>query len=219
LIDAANEEVRALESDYFKNIIEQERPIAESVYTSIQQLQQEGYAIPLEVEEADAHLFYHDAQNERVLLKRFVNDFVGKNDEVQLTKEQLLNIATETPAKLSNNVVTRPLMQEMLLPTLAFVAGDGEISYWAALKGAFHAVGQKMPPVVPRLSITYVTERVEKLLTQRIVTLEAVIKQVTNVVKMNWLMAQETTTVAMLFEEAEKQLEMLHAPLQQLVGN
>src|SRR5699024_8758863 len=136
LIDAANEEIRALESDYFKTIIEQERPIAENVYATIQQLQQEGYAIPLEVEEADAHLFYHDAQNERVLLKRFVNDFVGKNDEVQLTKEQLLNIATETPAKLSNNVVTRPLMQEMLLPTLAFVAGDGEISYWAALKGA-----------------------------------------------------------------------------------
>lgn len=219
LIDAANEEVRALESDYFKNIIEQERPIAESVYTSIQRLQQEGYTIPLEVEEADAHLFYHDAQNERVLLKRFANDFVGKNDEVQLTKEQLLNIATETPEKLSNNVVTRPLMQELLFPTLAFVAGDGEISYWAALKGAFHAVGQKMPPVVPRLSFTYVTERLEKLLTQRVVSLEAAINQGTNAVKMNWLMAQETPPVTSLFEEAERQLEMLHAPLQELVSD
>lgn len=219
LIDAANKELRALESDYFQTMLEYERPIAESVYTSIQQLQQKGYAIPLEVEEADAHLFYHDAQNERVLLKRFANDFVGKNDEVQLTKKQLLNIAKETPEKLSNNVVTRPLMQEMLFPTLAFVAGDGEISYWAALKGAFHAVGQTMPPVVPRLSFTYVTERLEKLLTQRTVTLEAAINQGTNAVKMNWLMAQETPPVTSLFEEAEKQLETLHGPLQQLISD
>lgn len=217
LIDAANKELRALESDYFQTMLEYERPIAESVYTSIQQLQQKGYAIPLEVEEADAHLFYHDQGNERVLLKRFGKDYVGKNDEVQLTKKELLEVATKNPEKLSNNVVTRPLMQEMVFPTLAFLAGDGEISYWAALKGAFAALDLKMPPVVPRLSFTYVTERTAKLLEQRVVSLTDAINEGTGSVKINWLMNQQTPALPALFTEAERQLEQLHAPLQALV--
>ena len=47
------------------------------------------------------------------------------------------DIASEFPWKLSNNVVTRPITQEMLFPTLAFIAGPGEIAYWAELKQVF----------------------------------------------------------------------------------
>lgn len=217
LIDAADEKIRAFESSYFEKIIENEDAIAKHVYETVQTLQQKGYAIPLEVEEADAHLFYHDQGNERVLLKRFGKDYVGKNDEVQLTKKELLEVATKNPEKLSNNVVTRPLMQEMVFPTLAFLAGDGEISYWAALKGAFAALDLKMPPVVPRLSFTYVTERTAKLLEQRVVSLTDAINEGTGSVKMNWLMNQQTPALPALFTEAERQLEQLHAPLQALV--
>lgn len=42
----------------------------------------------------------------------------------------------EHPERFSNNVVTRPLMQEFLIPTLAFIAGPGEINYWGELKQA-----------------------------------------------------------------------------------
>lgn len=217
LLDAAHPGIRQLEKDYFKAMIEQERQIATDVYETVQQLQQEGFAVPLEVEEADAHLFYHDEQNERVLLKRFTNYFVGKNDEIELTENCLYEIARQTPEKLSNNVVTRPLMQELLLPTLAFVAGDGEISYWAALKKAFHTMDLKMPPVVPRLSFTYVTERIDKLLKQRVLTVEDAINKGTDQIKLNWLLAQETPPVRQLFFEAEGQLKALHQPLQELV--
>lgn len=39
----------------------------------------------------------------------------------------MMEIATNQPERLSNNVVTRPLMQEMVLPVLAFVGGPGEL--------------------------------------------------------------------------------------------
>src|SRR5699024_11401123 len=78
--------------------------------------------------------------------------------------------------RLSTNVVTRPIMQELIFPTLAFVAGDGEISYWGALKSAFETVGIKMPPVVPRLSITFITDRISKLLYKRALKAEDVIR-------------------------------------------
>ena len=49
----------------------------------------------------------------------------------------MLRIAEEEPWLLSNNVATRPLMQDMVFPVLAFVGGPGEIAYWALLKEAF----------------------------------------------------------------------------------
>ena len=71
------------------------------------------------------------------------------------------DIASEFPWKLSNNVVTRPITQEMLFPTLAFIAGPGEIAYWAELKQVFEYLLIKMPLIVPRLNITLLDRSVE----------------------------------------------------------
>ena len=59
------------------------------------------------------------------------------------------------PERFSNNVVTRPLMQEYVFPTLAFIGGPGELAYWSELQQVFHTVGFRMPPVVPRITISY----------------------------------------------------------------
>ena len=80
---------------------------------------------------------------------------------MRFSKSQLLQIANEFPQKLSNNVVTRPITQELLFPTLAFIAGPGEIAYWAELKKAFESFSVKMPPIVPRLNITLLDRSVE----------------------------------------------------------
>lgn len=53
-------------------------------------------------------------------------------------------------------------MQEFLIPTLAFIAGPGEINYWGELKQAFAVMGFKMPPVMPRLNITILERHIEK---------------------------------------------------------
>ena len=55
-------------------------------------------------------------------------------------------------------------MQEWLFPTVAFIAGPGEISYWAELKLVFEHFEIKMPPIVPRLNITFLDRAVERIL-------------------------------------------------------
>lgn len=216
LIDSAHHNVRKLESDFFKELILQRCQISESVYQTEQQLNQAGYAIPLGAEQEDAHLFFHDEYNERILLKFEDGVWVGKNDEVSLTTDELLEVAMEQPERLSNNVVTRPLAQEYLFPTLAFVGGDGEISYWATLKGAFHAVGFYMPPVLRRMSFTYQTERTSKLLNVRVLNSPDVIRNGVEKEKMNWLQSQTTPPIDQLFHEASKQITDIHEPLRKL---
>lgn len=213
LIDSANPNIRKLESNFFKQFIYKQRDISKAVYETVQSLEQKGYAIPLDVEMDDANLFFHDENNERILLKRLENIWVGKNDEVDLTTEQLLEIAQFYPERLSNNVITRPMMQEFLFPTIAFVAGDGEISYWAALKKAFHILDLKMPPVVPRLSITFMTARTEKLLNARVLQAESIVNQGIETIKLNWLMAQQKPPIKQLYKEAKQSIEQIHQPL------
>lgn len=216
LIDSAHEDVRRMESDFFQLLITKQEAIAKSVFNSEQKLSHVGYDIPLDTEIDDVHLFYHDEFNERILLKREDNAWLGKNDEVSLTTEEIVAVATDNPERLSNNVVTRPLTQEFLFPTLAFVGGDGEISYWATLKEAFHEVGFQMPPVVPRMSFTYQTERVSKLLEVRALEVEAIIERGVDEVRMNWLTNQSTPPVERIFQEAHEKIAAIHVPLQQM---
>lgn len=216
LIDSAHPLIRNFESSYFKQFIQKQKLLAKSIYDTVQTLQQKGYSIPLEVEEDDANLFYHDENNERILLKRLEEIWVGKNDEVDLTTEQMMEIAEYYPTRLSNNVVTRPIMQELLFPSLAFVGGDGEIAYWAALRNAFQLFDLNMPPVVPRLSFTFITSRIEKLLETRVIELEDVINDGIEDVKVNWLMSQQTPPVQQLFSEVKQSITEVHRPLRHL---
>src|SRR5690625_4316765 len=213
LVDSGDTAIRQLEIDFFELLINKQEDIATSVYETVQKLQQGGYTIPLEVEFDDAHLFYHDEYNERILLKREDELWIGKNDEVTLTTTELVTIAKQHPERLSNNVVTRPLVQEFLFPTLAFVGGDGEISYWASLKQAFHQVGFKMPPVVPRISFTYQTARISKLLQQRVLDPAYVIENGLDTIRMNWLLNQETPSIEQLFHETYAKIDQMHTPL------
>lgn len=97
-----------------------------------------------------------EIDNERVLLEDQQGKFVGKDGAHSFSYEELIGEMERNPARFSNNVVTRPLMQEYVFPTLAFIGGPGELAYWSELQQVFHTVGFQMPPVVPRLTITYV---------------------------------------------------------------
>src|SRR5690625_4230135 len=164
LMDSSDHRIRQLERDYFCQLIEKQPLIAKHVYEASQELKGFGYSLSLDIAPNDGHLFCH-LDGERILLiKTNEGKWIGKQEEFIYTTEELLEIATKNPELLSNNVITRPLMQELLFPTLAFIGGDGEISYWSVLKKAFHVLGLKMPPVIPRLSFTYLNQRTDKSL-------------------------------------------------------
>ena len=163
MIDSAYEPFRKFESEYFERLIEHNEEIASVVVEQEQALQQAGYGKPIEASIHNANLFYV-RDGERFLLERKDDYFVNALAHIKLSKAELLQIAKLSPEKLSNNVVTRPLMQEMTLPVLAFVGGPGELAYWATLKHAFDILELEMPIFAPRLNISIVTRKIQPLL-------------------------------------------------------
>lgn len=216
LIDSANKSVRQLESKFFIKLIEKQEDIAQNVLQTYENLKESGYDVPLDVEHDDAHLFYH-RHNERILLKRNKHgEWIGKQNEIKLTTEELIKIAKETPEQLSNNVVTRPLMQELLFPTLSFVGGSGEISYWAVLKSAFHSLGINMPPVLPRLSFTYVDQRTEKLINKYALSIEDAINYGVKDEKEAWLAKKNDPSIGEVTKQVKLEISKAHHPLRKI---
>lgn len=174
MIDSAFLPFRRYQTSFFQRIIEKNEEISTSVVEKEQLLEKRGYGTPILASKENANLFYVK-DGERFLLERKNGYFINLSANVKFSKEELLHLAEESPEKLSNNVVTRPLMQEMCLPVLAFVAGPGELLYWATLKDAFDVLNLQMPILAPRLNITFITRQVEQLLSEYDVTFEEVI--------------------------------------------
>ena len=101
------------------------------------------------------------AENEphtRLPLKR-----VGKGrwmaGQAQYSREELLGILEREPERLSPNALLRPVFQDAILPTAAYVGGPAEIAYFAQTGVLHEALLGRVTPVLPRLSATLVSAR------------------------------------------------------------
>ena len=73
--------------------------------------------------------------------------------------------ALETPPdRRSPNVLLRPVAERSILPTVAYVAGPGELAYFAQVGAVADALAVPSPVAVPRWSCTIIEPKVQRLL-------------------------------------------------------
>ena len=126
-----------------------------------QQLTRAGYPPQVSGEAGASFLFWEqDGKRRGVVGTR--NGFSLKGSSGVLP--DLRGLIEQTPGQVSPNVLFRPVVQDYLLPTLAYVAGPSEVAYYAQISPLYHALGRDMPRVVPRASITVIEKRIQKLL-------------------------------------------------------
>lgn len=83
---------------------------------------------------------------------------------VTYDQASLLEMIEKAPEAFSQNVVTRPVLQDTLFPTLAYVGGPSEVAYFAQFKEVYAHFGIPYPVVYPRASLTLVERRIERIL-------------------------------------------------------
>jgi len=76
------------------------------------------------------------------------------------------------PTGFSANVLLRPVVQDVVLPTLAYVGGPSEIAYYPLSRGVFHAHGRRMPPVILRQRMRLVPPSVARLMRKHELSLD-----------------------------------------------
>ncbi|WP_246294449.1 bacillithiol biosynthesis cysteine-adding enzyme BshC [Paenibacillus planticolens] len=211
LIDSDEPSLRTIESPMFEQLVRQNEAFAASLLKSQEDVQQAGYSSQADVTNDGANLFVY-AGGHRLLLHREGEYFTDKKKEYRFTKEQLQDMAVTSPEQLSNNVMSRPLMQEFLFPVLATVLGPGEIAYWALTKQAFSHFGMKMPIVAPRLEFTLIEGTVQKQMHKYDFTFEDVMYRFEQK-KQDWLDSQDTLRLNERFDRVKTEFRDSYAPL------
>lgn len=220
LLDADDPQLRQLEAPMFERLVANNHLLSEAYAATAQQVEELGYTIQADVVPDSANLFLYRhsaAANERILLHRSGEAFVDRKGSFSMPAAELLQLARQTPERLSNNVLTRPLMQDYVLPVLGTVLGPGEIGYWALTRGAFAALGMEMPLIVPRMSFTLVDRTVQKQM-DRFGLDYAMVNAGLEQLQQAWLSRQDELQLEQRFAEAEAAILAAYRPLGEQVA-
>jgi len=74
----------------------------------------------------------------------------------RLELDELRQMVDEEPERFSTSLLLRPVLQDYLFPTAAFVVGPGEVSYAAQVQPIYASLGVTPPLLLPRYSATLV---------------------------------------------------------------
>jgi bacillithiol biosynthesis cysteine-adding enzyme BshC len=85
---------------------------------------------------------------------------------VRVKPAALIRALEEEPLRFSTSALLRPLVQDTLLPTAAYVGGPAELSYFAQLDVVYGALGVPRPLIVPRARFRCLDSRARRLLSE-----------------------------------------------------
>ena len=82
----------------------------------------------------------------------------------RLSVAEASRVADDAAAWLTPNVLLRPVVEQAILPTLAYLGGPGELAYFAQASAVADALGVDRPLALPRWSCTLIEPHVARLL-------------------------------------------------------
>jgi len=111
-----------------------------------------------------SNLFFIDENLERKKIQVKENQWIVPDSDISWTQEELVNAIGDVPEIFSPNVFLRPILQDKLLPVVSYVAGPGEVAYYAQMRTFYHQFHIKMPVITPRFSLTLVESGIERII-------------------------------------------------------
>jgi bacillithiol biosynthesis cysteine-adding enzyme BshC len=162
LMDPLDESVHRLSVRVYDQALARATEFRTQILDCSHALVQRGYHAQVHVGE-DSTLLFVARHGDRVPLhQRDAKFFLDGREEVSLA--QLQSWLAERPLDFSSNVLLRPLVQDLLLPTLAYVAGPSELAYLGQAQPLYQAFRRPQPVIFPRAAFTLLDPRVERLM-------------------------------------------------------
>lgn len=160
ILDAADARLKRLAQTVFIREIAGKTESAHILKSTSDRIQQQGYQAQITPNVERLNLFY--LENGRHSIQIRGDKFVELGQGREFSADALLEIAHQQPERLSPNVVLRPIVQDSVLPTAAYVAGPGEIAYFAQLQAIYQFFRVPMPVIYPRKSLTIVENKIKR---------------------------------------------------------
>jgi bacillithiol biosynthesis cysteine-adding enzyme BshC len=162
LVDGADPRLKRLSTRIFRRELDEAPRTSREILEASQSLRALGYSAQIEARADGVNCFL--LRDGRRALVRDRTGLRLRDSGDLFSSSSLRQMVEETPEQFSPNVALRPVVQDALFPTLAYVAGPSELAYFAQLRRVYAAFDVPMPVIVPRASLSLLEPRMAQLL-------------------------------------------------------
>ena len=148
---------RELAAPALRAAVERGADLTARVLARNKQLAAAGYHAQVHVEEQTSFFFLLE-NGKRLALRRHGDEYILNGRRFTLGE------LAERAASLSPNALLRPVVQDSMLPTVAYIGGPAEVAYLAQSAVLYDAILGRMPLAIPRTGFTILDYHSEKLL-------------------------------------------------------
>ena len=173
LLDASDAELHRVAAPVYRAAVDRAEELDAALLARGQALENAGYHQQVKVTESSVLLFAMREGARTAIHRRVAGP--GKAAEFVIGSElgaekvsyaELLDRVASAPEDFSPNVLLRPVVQDYLLPTLAYTGGAAEAAYFAQVGAVYEKILGRVTPIVPRFSATLVEPKVQRWLGQ-----------------------------------------------------
>jgi bacillithiol biosynthesis cysteine-adding enzyme BshC len=170
-LDPRDARIAALAAPIYRSCLEDAGLIEQLLQDRQAALAAAGFATQVPVRSCALVFFHQDrAAGPRFRLQKGAREGAGAwalaGTTATVADAELLDLLAREPLRFSTSALLRPIVQDALLPTVAYVGGPGEINYFAELGPLYQHFGVVPPLLVPRARFRCVDARTRRWLEQ-----------------------------------------------------
>ena len=161
LLDPLSPELHRLSAHTMLRALEEHEVLAKELVERSTALERAGFHAQVKVAESSTLLF-RIVGGRRVPVRPKNGGFIAGT--VQESSADTLQAVQNHPEQFSANALLRPVIQDALLPTIAYIGGPAEIAYHAQTSLIYKRLLGRAPAILPRAAFTLLTSHVANLL-------------------------------------------------------
>ena len=179
LLDASDAELHRIAEPVYRAAVERAGELKDALLARGEALEAAGYHQQVRVTESSVLVFTLQ-DGARTPVHRAANggaaEFaIGSEAGAEkISQADLVSRIRSHPEQFSPNVLLRPVVQDYLLPTLAYTGGAAEAAYFAQTGAVYELLLRRVTPQVPRFSATLVEPKMQRLLERHALTVRDV---------------------------------------------
>jgi len=180
VMDAAGRDFHALGSSTLKYAIEHAGELRAALTDRDKLLAASNYHSQVLVGAQSSLLFLIDAESGARQPLKYQGESKWTAGRQSYSTADLLAILESAPERLSPNALLRPIFQDTILPTTAYIGGPAEVAYFAQSNVLYEKILGRVTTVLPRLTATLIEPQIAAILQRHEVTVPDVLQSSTN---------------------------------------
>jgi bacillithiol biosynthesis cysteine-adding enzyme BshC len=163
LVDPLDPGIKTLAAPMIKKIFLAQRNISQAMAAGDSVLQDVGFEPQIKKDEQQT-LVMEITERGRTALFMRGDRVIARGFDRVMPAGEVANRMDESPEHFGPNVLSRPLVQDALFPTLAYAAGPSELCYLGQVMPLYQLMDVPMPLIIPRAGFTLVDQGVARSL-------------------------------------------------------